>query len=106
MLAIGNSSIKAANLTGYFIYKHDTRISSPLGRCGDNADLYTVGGRLSGLFGANARRSWPSVPFTEAGSAFCLVTAGLDPANKATISDEKLNLPRTGPGRSFERESW
>jgi len=42
---VANSSIKAANLTGYFIYKNDSRVVSN----GDNADIYTLGGRLNGL---------------------------------------------------------
>ena len=41
---VANTSVKAANLTGYFIYKNDSRVVST----GDNADIYTVGGRLNG----------------------------------------------------------
>ena len=51
ILWIANKSLPAANLDGYFIYKHDTRLNdAPEATFGDNADLYTVGGRLSGLF--------------------------------------------------------
>jgi hypothetical protein len=50
ILWIANKSLPAANLDGYFIYKHDTRINdSPEATFGDNADIYTVGGRVSGL---------------------------------------------------------
>ena len=51
MLCIANKSIPTANLDGYFIYKHDTRVNNPppVGTSGDNADIYTVGGRISGL---------------------------------------------------------
>jgi len=41
-----NSSIKGVDLTGYFIYKNDSRVSSATG---DNADIYTVGGRVNGM---------------------------------------------------------
>jgi hypothetical protein len=46
-----NKSINNTTVDGYFMYKHDTRYSSrylPTGS-GDNADIYTLGGRLSGL---------------------------------------------------------
>jgi Alginate export len=53
ILSIANTSLRAANLTGYFIYKHDDRANpggiNPVPRGGDNADIYTFGGRLSGL---------------------------------------------------------
>jgi len=45
ILNIANSSLPAANLTGYFIYKHDDFVA----KYGDNADIYTFGGRVSGL---------------------------------------------------------
>jgi Alginate export len=45
IVQVANSSVSAANLTGYFIYKNDSRVVST----GDNADIYTVGGRLNGL---------------------------------------------------------
>ena len=59
VLWLNNKSVPEVNVDGYFIYKHDTRISSagppPSGKngiggsFGDDADIYTVGGRLSGL---------------------------------------------------------
>jgi hypothetical protein len=56
ILWIANKSLPAFNVDGYFIYKHDTRlnnISPPnavgAGRFGDDADIYTLGGRVSGL---------------------------------------------------------
>lgn len=50
ILWIANKSIPAANVDAYFIYKQDSRLSStPEAAFGDNADIYTVGGRLSGL---------------------------------------------------------
>ena len=50
ILWIANKSLAEANLDGYFIYKHDTRLTSlPVASFGDNADIYTLGGRVSGL---------------------------------------------------------
>jgi len=50
ILWIANKSLPYANLDGYFMYKHDTRINNyPTQTFGDNADIYTVGGRLTGL---------------------------------------------------------
>ena len=45
VLNVENKSIAAANLCGYFIYKHDERVTST----GDNGDIYTLGARVSGL---------------------------------------------------------
>jgi hypothetical protein len=45
ILQVANSSIAAANLTGYFIYKNDDKVASN----GDDANIYTMGGRISGL---------------------------------------------------------
>ena len=53
ILSVANSSCRAANLSGYFIYKHDDRVTAP----GDNADIYTLGGRLSGLLGEHWKYS-------------------------------------------------
>lgn len=54
VLTVANSSIKEANLTGYFVYKHDDKASdfstsnrAPAG--GDNADIYTLGARVTGV---------------------------------------------------------
>jgi len=50
ILWIANKSLPAANLDGFFIYKHDTRINdSPEASFGDNADIFTIGGQVSGL---------------------------------------------------------
>jgi hypothetical protein len=50
ILWVANKSIPAANLDGYFIYKQDSRLNnSPEATFGDDADIYTVGGRVSGL---------------------------------------------------------
>jgi hypothetical protein len=54
IVSIGNSSLPTANATAYFIYKHDDKVSGFSGTCpaprgGDNADIYTFGGRLNGL---------------------------------------------------------
>jgi hypothetical protein len=45
ILQVANTSIPEANLTGYFIYKNDSQVAAN----GDNADIYTFGGRVSGL---------------------------------------------------------
>src|SRR5208283_1935437 len=50
ILWVANKCLPYANLDGYFMYKHDTRINNfPTQTFGDNGDIYTVGGRLSGL---------------------------------------------------------
>jgi hypothetical protein len=61
ILWIANKSIEPANLDGYFVYKHDTRQNNPppgatsaangtgTYSAGDNADIYTLGARVSGL---------------------------------------------------------
>ena len=50
ILWIANKSLPAANLDGYFIYKNDSAINSaPASLFSDNADIYTFGGRVSGL---------------------------------------------------------
>ena len=51
VFSVANTSMRAANLTGYFIYKHDDRLNGANGKYGDNADIYAVGGRLTGLLG-------------------------------------------------------
>lgn len=51
IFSVANTSLRAANLTGYFIYKNDARLNGANGKYGDNADIYTVGGRLTGLLG-------------------------------------------------------
>ena len=50
ILWIANKSLPAANLDAYFIYKHDSAINNyPASIFSDNADIYTFGGRVSGL---------------------------------------------------------
>jgi len=63
ILWLANKSVPEVNVDGYFIYKHDPRLGSagpPAtaatmsksgvgGLFGDDADIYTIGGRLSGL---------------------------------------------------------
>jgi hypothetical protein len=62
ILNIANTSLKAANLTGYFIYKQDERANfhgyTPAPRGGDNANIYTVGGRVNGLLGDGHWKYW------------------------------------------------
>jgi Alginate export len=57
ILQIGNNSLKAANMTGYFIYKHDDALNMSVADAQsfhpDNADIYTLGGRLNGWLGDN-----------------------------------------------------
>ncbi len=50
ILWVANKSIPAANVDGYFFYKHDTEINDlPLAPYTDGGDIYTIGGRVSGL---------------------------------------------------------
>jgi hypothetical protein len=53
VFSVANTSLRAANVTGYFIYKHDDRVVA----LGDNADIYTVGGRMTGLLGEHWKYS-------------------------------------------------
>lgn len=46
ILYASNKSLKNTQLDGYFIYKRDDRLSTI--RSGDNADIYTIGGKLTG----------------------------------------------------------
>jgi len=52
ILYVYNKSIKNTELDGYFIYKrdsHESQIRSPYGTAlGDDADIYTLGGKLTG----------------------------------------------------------
>jgi hypothetical protein len=49
---VSNKSIEKTQLDGYFIYKRDDRetfhVNGALSTPGDNADIYTVGGKLTG----------------------------------------------------------
>jgi hypothetical protein len=50
VLYIANKSLPTANLDGFFIYKHDSALNNhPFSIFSDNADIYTFGGRVSGL---------------------------------------------------------
>ncbi len=50
ILWVANKCMPAANLDGYFIYKQDSRLNNyPEATFGDDADIYTIGGRVSGL---------------------------------------------------------
>ncbi len=49
VVQVANSSYKAANLTAYFIYKNDDKVSIHYPTVGDDADIYTVGGRINGM---------------------------------------------------------
>ena len=57
IFSIANTSMRAANITGYFIYKNDAKLNGANGKSGDNADIYTVGGRLTGLLGEHWKYS-------------------------------------------------
>ncbi|HOX55808.1 MAG TPA: alginate export family protein [Candidatus Paceibacterota bacterium] len=49
ILQVANSSIKAANMALYFIYKNDDRVTLHYPTVGDDADIYTMGGRIHGM---------------------------------------------------------
>ena len=50
ILWIANKSLPAANVDAYFIYKHDSAINDyPASLFTDNADIFTVGGCVSGV---------------------------------------------------------
>jgi hypothetical protein len=59
ILQVANTTMKAANLTGYFIYKHDDAENMSLAEAQsfhpDNADIYTIGGRVNGLLTDNLK---------------------------------------------------
>ena len=79
---IANSSMKAANLTGYFMYKHDNALNGiPAKYHPDSGDIYTVGGRVNGLLCDNlkywaegayqfGRKQDPSVHYPEIVSGY------------------------------------
>ena len=82
ILQIGNTSLKAANLTGYFIYKHDNALNgiNPAYHP-DSGDIYTLGGRVNGLFADNwkywvegayqfGRKKDPSVRYPESSTDY------------------------------------
>jgi hypothetical protein len=51
ILWVANKSIPEANLDGYFIYKNDSALygGRSISTTADDGDIYTLGGRLSGL---------------------------------------------------------
>jgi hypothetical protein len=50
ILWIANKSLPAANVDGFFIYKHDSALNDyPVSLFSDNADIYTFGASVSGL---------------------------------------------------------
>ncbi|MGO8679010.1 MAG: alginate export family protein [Limisphaerales bacterium] len=49
ILWVANKSIPTANLDGFFIYKHDDNLCDGPGGFGDNADIFTLGGSVSGV---------------------------------------------------------
>ena len=50
VLYIANKSLPEANLDGFFIYTHDSALNDyPASIFSDNADIFTFGGRVSGL---------------------------------------------------------
>ena len=58
ILWVANKSVKEANLDTYFIYKHDDAANDiPAKYHPDNADIYTFGGRLTGLVGEHWKYS-------------------------------------------------
>lgn len=58
ILWVANKSLPAANLDGYFIYKHDNAANDIAAKFHpDNADIYTVGGRVSGVVGQHWKYS-------------------------------------------------
>lgn len=50
---VSNKSLKNTQLDGYFIYKNDERVHTDILPNGDNADIYTLGGRISGTLAAH-----------------------------------------------------
>jgi hypothetical protein len=58
ILNVMNTTFPAANLNGYFIYKHDDKVTDPGAPArGDNADIYTIGARVSGVFATHWKYS-------------------------------------------------
>jgi hypothetical protein len=45
---LSNKSVKNAQIDGYFIYKRDSRTHTDLISNGDNADIYTIGSKITG----------------------------------------------------------
>jgi len=49
ILWVANKTVPAANLDGYFIYKNDKIYNEGIAPYGDSGDIFTPGGRVSGL---------------------------------------------------------
>lgn len=103
ILDIANKCLPAANLDGYFIYKHDDNLGGATGKYGDNASIYTVGGRVSGLLydhwsysaeGAYqyGRKQDPNVKFPAPSTAFRSISAyGLNSKVNYLFKDQLNN---------------
>lgn len=103
ILQVANSSLKAANVTGYFIYKHDNAATDIDPRFHpDSGDIYTLGGRVNGLLDDNwkywvegayqfGRKLDPSVRYPEVATGYRHLDAfGLN--SKLTyLFNDKLN---------------
>jgi hypothetical protein len=48
ILYLSNKSVENAQIDGYFIYKRDSRTDTSLISNGDNADIYTIGSKITG----------------------------------------------------------
>ena len=48
ILYLSNKSVKDMQIDGYFIYKRDTRTHTSVLSNGDNADIYTIGSKITG----------------------------------------------------------
>jgi hypothetical protein len=58
ILWVANKSLPTANLDGYFIYKHDNAANDIAAKFHpDTGDIYTLGGRVSGLVGQRLKYS-------------------------------------------------
>jgi hypothetical protein len=109
ILWVANKSIPAANLDGYFIYKHDNAINDfAFGTANgkhfrpDNADIYTVGGRLSGLVAEHwkysaegayqfGRKQDPAIQYPSSSLAFHDIDAFGFNSKLAYLFKDKLN---------------
>jgi hypothetical protein len=49
VLWIANKTVPEVNVDTYFMFKNDIRVNGAAGTFGDNANIYTMGGRLSGV---------------------------------------------------------
>jgi hypothetical protein len=103
ILQVANSSMKAANLTGYFIYKHDNALNGIAPKYHpDSGDIYTLGGRVNGLFCDNwkywvegayqfGQKQDPSVKYPEAVSGYRHIDAFGVNSKLTYMFNDKLN---------------